>query len=1425
MTEMMLNLTILPVGPRNAFRAVVGERWRFALQVAASFDPEPAEAERADCARAMLPWLLFHGTDAPLDLWWQTFRANHPATPAARVEAFPARELDFPLHDELDLDVRTVVERQWVDFATKPDPPRTFVVSTTGGPAEVTNENDVNRRFLLPPVLQAFGGATPALASGTLRCTWYFQVTLDQRLVSALVETQDDPLRIAAWPVRFNDSRIPIEFVYDTAGAAFELHDRLVRIGYAANNVVRIRAQTLPFRCTLDTGVNPHVLKTREDALKTYWLPGQDSRLDSMAEVVAVAGEALSARARIGALTAELLVGANVVPNGSSDPHADARLFLDLARRHVPDQAVAPETVQSLIAEAIRLAKQNGVTLPVQLRATLAADAASWWPTVVALVNQHALQERISTQWPPGQAGSLFDSFASLMLPETSEVRPVLPNEGLDVLLGAADARLRHVDASVDDTANDSDHAQIAELGVLVRRARTKTGLSARAWSVATASVAVLDPDHHLDGLDRYWGSVLDTEAGIGDETLRYDRQPVVRGIASAFVNGLASTDITYRGTPLAAATVGSVLHGYEGDERLAPAFAELRPISFQPVGPVRQHARHAERCLVPPLRYGDFYQFAGFVIDRGGGLPDALSRPAHDRGPVFDWDQLEHGPLAAETANCEPIEFLRRVAVGEVNVQPVPDARHPAERPNWPALPADVVLRSREWLSAHVEGGDAVPALLLSDGTRFTRQLPAASFRVSAPVVDEHTLSRWMMPGAVESPDELPAAQAALEALDALLADIHRKRAALTKDMDWQEQQQLLPFDPAVAKIGLRRRMFDANGVATESEDLLDLEATISVFVRHPGNLPAGTHLELPSGSFAVLELLPLVKQDDFARFEALAMRELIEEEPWIGTDGVTYVAFRPTRVLVESATDALPGDRDLYDVLTLTELPNGAIEISMAAKNGGALPGMAFVDRFELARQRWVWRNRPIFDVSATTKWQSELPPLLGDPKQRDLDVSVVTFDALAVLDRGLVDRGRVGGRVPRAADGTPFPAPRLLVDDRDAVSHADYLRFGCTLFSRYRGILAGDAQRVVAMQEHADVRAKALEPKRTWRRIVARFRGDATRIKAPKVLAILPLTNALESAPPPGVSRDATPFLIVLDEVWFREYGPGERLDVEIVLETKEIGEERDDPRPFRVGPLPDHYVASFVANAPFVDRHLYGTSTDPEQDGGTNRHTFPLFGPFGYSLDRSGNEALANATAFVAYPPKDIGPHYAAYVRLRRSLHEIDGTLLAEGPPGGTYALYTQPDTAQLVPATKDALRIAGAKYSGIPLHLEPLARPHDTVVRQYRYLLILGRTVRDLGRGTDLFFPEHAAWLRGSDTSVDWLAPKAPDKGRYTGRVLELLLNGRYAAGTAPIEGTASLRDVLAALFRDLEKPEDALAMIRRMSHPFDVTIE
>ena len=307
-------------------------------------------------------------------------------------------------------------------------------------------------------------------------------------------------------------------------------------------------------------------------------------------------------------------------------------------------------------------------------------------------------------------------------------------------------------------------------------------------------------------------------------------------------------------------------------------------------------------------------------------------------------------------------------------------------------------------------------------------------------------------------------------------------------------------------------------------------------------------------------------------------------------------------------------------------------------------------------------------------------------------------------------------------------------------------------------------------------------------------------------------------------------STPFLILFDEIWFREYGPGEVLRAELALEDREIGETDADKRPARLGPLPTkHVVARWDAKHPKV-----WTDEDAEQEPALR---LQCYGPFGYSLDRTGNEALANATAFVVYVPDKlwkIGPQWSAFVRFRRVLHSLSSNgaraaLPAEivGGLSGVYPLYTLADSAQLAMPTaiaepglhtarletqagKTVLTSDELLFNLSPYHRDGAPAPTE-VQNQFRYLLLMGRGGIDGGRGVEVFLPEHAYWVR-QDLTITAMGPGTdtinPDARWTRGQILEIELDtitppDQKAGGTVDMAG--DLRDVFRAMLPEPDK--------------------
>ena len=99
--------------------------------------------------------------------------------------------------------------------------------------------------------------------------------------------------------------------------------------------------------------------------------------------------------------------------------------------------------------------------------------------------------------------------------------------------------------------------------------------------------------------------------------------------------------------------------------------------------------------------------------------------------------------------------------------------------------------------------------------------------------------------------------------------------------------------------------------------------------------------------------------------------------------------------------------------------------------------------------------------------------------------------------------------------------------------------------------------------------------------------------------------------------------TPFLVILNEIWFREYGPGEALRAELAPEDREIGDVDDEgvatPRPLRFGQLPQKHNKARTGTDAFLDeedeteRDVRCTCFGPSDSVSTGRATRPLHKP--------------------------------------------------------------------------------------------------------------------------------------------------------------------------------------------------------------------
>lgn len=801
------------------------------------------------------------------------------------------------------------------------------------------------------------------------------------------------------------------------------------------------------------------------------------------------------------------------------------------------------------------------------------------------------------------------------------------------------------------------------------------------------------------------------------------------------------------------------------------------------------------------PLRYGDFYEFAASVMDRAGGMAAELT--ASDQPWLLDLTRTK----SLQPPRYDHVRYLRPIAVGDVGVLPQIETR-------WPQTPKGVALRCMDASTTPVAGPAPAYLFLAPANDKFVasaegiRPPDSYSFTVHAPKIDEQTYLRWSMPPTTLADDAR--AQAA-KALQAEMVRIYRLRDELLCEPppvdkpDYSISKPLKPMalvdDPAVAGIGVR--WIDSSGnedfipAPVPSTGAIEVKAGKSFNVDKPARV-----FEIGEGDFVCLRLCVLVSRDDLERFDPSVLDTHLEDpHPW----SATHEAFKESIVWVEVASAVIP-EPDAA-LVTLEEQATGDIAVNYALNTLDAAKQRDYlnVSATVIASERWIWRNLPLppepgFSGGAeeTLRRVASGPPDdLMHAASRDTSRAVGVFDTFSGIDSGFVLRPDHTSPFPKQAQDNVL----LLTDTRDQHTQADYLRYSIRFRSRYAPVLK--------------------QPQSDWsgrRRIAVAFRGDRTKIKPPKVLAVLPLTQALHDSPVPRPDDTATPFLVVFDEAWFREYGVGERLGAYVAHVKPEIPEVQPPPDTRRFGPLPDHHllVANIADDAPLA-----------------------CFGPFGMTLDRDGSQARANATAFVVYPPPSTPAHYNVFVEFARVL-DLPTRDAANQPVQSACVeavpLYTVAHSARLTPTrASEPLKLI-ADQGGYTFksanNLLPFEGAAGTVLDQYRYVLIVGHTVRDGGRGVDVFLPEDALWIWRADADTakaTWLS-SAP-KTRFTAAlVVEILLNGRFAdRDVHPLADAKDLRGLWRKLLPGAEvtdspndSPPDATGMVQRVSPWFRI---
>lgn len=1419
--DLRLSFDLHFVGPRPA-AATAGaavNAW-CALTLATALSAEPADTAEAR-VEALLPWNVISwdvtGPAAPPPFklcLWDEYAATLTIVGNLAPDKLAITPFDTQLRDQITAKAKALAKAALpaiaYKWAQKEDEPP-------------VGETDDTLSARLPWLALSHGLADlPAQISQPLGARWFVEVPL--------AGITSEAAKFAIVPATVTDNGKA--YTLDPAHAVQIFGQWELKYGLVGHP--DILAYAKPLQLTEWTGES--------------WLDVTSSAADSLVDIGATLYRALDPAALAGALDATALTGVLTITPVRAVPAALAAAVrkraielgaVEAASNTGPTQATVIDVRRRALVDLVLVAVRpppsgSGPPPPVpplseRLMTALSARVAAWWTgnlTAFAAAAQ-ALDGKSDDYLLPGDTLS-FDAaklatalagYASRVLAGPAGAH--LPGKGIDFLIGDAADRLVH-----EKTGAPDRHAQY---GVMVRRSAAGVAVDAAPWRLVTAAVPVLDTGEIAR--EQPWGSP-DILALPSPEKI------VVRGIALAFIDKVLRNDDCYYGEPM----LGERAASFTNRETLAPDLAglpSLPALTSLAYGPAAKFtavdAEAVTATLCPPLRDGDVYQVAAFVIDRAGGLPAELTN-----GKPWQVHPAALATLAAPR-HSSAITFLRGVPPGELNIQPGIQGLDGGKKASWPALPAGVSLRAAEWHRTVASPGERAQVLLLAPAAIKLNPQPKPGYRftVEPPRVAENVLLKWCLP---QKDDAHP-----VWSRDAIGTEFARIKTALEAQMSDRNEtpeaaiiraQSLLPHDPAIAGIALHYRIFDNAGAETTGDQhkllpaLPFVKPALTVSCAADADPAADFHVHVAPGSFAVLEFSLLIDKAAFdARFDA----QLVKGSTDKLVDGEDYKSFKSGTVLVEMVSDALPDAAVLYDALSIAPgLDGSAIVRCDAAKP----ENFVFVDRFELERQRWTWRNLPLGDpqedwlpaagAARERLLSSGLPDALGKANQsaRDTDSDVLEFDARAVIDRGFVTRSLASGSWPRSQDGSALPGAGLLTDDRDGYAAADYLRYRLTAVSRYAALLPGGGRQLAKKTGGA-----ALEPEPQWRRVALRWRSASQTPRALNLRAVLPLTatpalNAITGLSATPDAKKATPFLALFDEIWFREYGQGETLRAELTLESREIGDTTEDSRPLKGGPLPDKHMTRSAGR-------WEKTWTEDAAPGDT-ANWLDCFGPFGFSFDRSGNQALANVTAFLLYLPEEVAPEWSVTVRFRRVLHGLasDGSAIPsfESKPTDGYPLYTIACSRTLWQATeRESPALIGVKIDingkltgaytlqNVGLGLEPYAGADPKITAQFRYLLQLGPVVSDGGEGVDVFLPFQAIWL---DTNTALGGEDLPASGRLQGQILEVEFNGNGADQMSSVKSLVVFFDKL--LPKGNTGVADAVASVRRISEPIEI---
>ncbi len=879
-----------------------------------------------------------------------------------------------------------------------------------------------------------------------------------------------------------------------------------------------------------------------------------------------------------------------------------------------------------------------------------------------------AVKAAIET-WMNTSLDAFAEGFAPLLLPmlktptEEGDSSPTEISQGVTIQV---DRLSKFVEGSEDD-ANDFLR-RIAGIGLLMRQNQTTGQAPWRCLNMAELRAETATSDM--------------------DERLKLVFSKALAPYRMTYQNDLRQALVTYNDNPLIAKSPAAKLSGGVSlENQLGDDIAGR--IEYTPAN------KNTDWAKLPPLKFGQTYELAAFVIGNSGALPKELSdgHPAKLR----DWAETFQPDFASAVSSpVRRMKYLRRVRVakprfsvvgeigevGELRIQlpRIPDQVFPlaGELKLKPASISGIPLpdpsedMTFKGADPVVNAGAQNLPLLLLPNLKIAKPTEF-SFGLRKPATDLATWNRWL---AKDQDAETGSNKPTEEKRKQVWADYHRKAPKDPSRASDKDRKDISLDDPAVENffvaelVVMRSKIENAEPIKPQKVDIpappatggvglaQSLPATVVCTLGEVSELRAvGSQLTVTIGKGEVAELriyVPVKAQwfddDNLRRFHKLSPST---EGTWQKYEG-TYYLFSPLRMLLEGATTDLPSSKELWDAIRPVAV-GGRLAVHLDRKAAGSLNKFDYVASVDLRRQLWRWQGRPLREFPARTN--DKQPEINELPLETDTPATnAFLWDA-----EGFGDRGDDDYMLTRASLSTLDNSPVLFEDDRTQDRRALYYRFAVRAFTRYSGLLETlqkdasefrDSSRDATSPGTTDPQ----NPRDNWKRFMLNCRWQE-EVPKPQVKFVVPLTEAASAG---DASKARLPgLLVVLNEGWYEVGGLAETL----VAEMQEADSPTGGAKLPEFGPDP--------------------ILTGDAWTGGTVK--MDVSQPLGHTFDTDADAPLFVASScLLSFPelPKNLADKWSfAKLVFKRSLIVNGNPTALESKPTDPYWVQLLPDFSE------------------------------------------------------------------------------------------------------------------------------------------------